>query len=275
MGDRIKAKTTVGYLEIGEARVECYVLEDGKRVITERGAVKALTNGDSHKRNDLGQYLGRLPGRFAELATRPAIEFSLISGGVAHGRDARWFVEVCQAYVDAYFAGELHAKQYPLAKNASAFLRAAAVLGVETLIDEATGHVGTGEDSAHARFVRELFREQPREWARFWPVDIVDEMCRVFGVQKGHAFPAPLLGVVGRLYRMRLGEEAHDELKRRNPRGEGRDMRHQHFGDRLFDVLRNDLGTLMTLLRMSRSKAHFWELWGWHCTGRGQLALGW
>ncbi len=49
-----------------------------------------------------------------------------------------------------------------------------------------------------------------------------------------------------------------------------RSMHFQHFS-----VFRSDMVNIKTFMRMSASKEQFWPLWGWHCTGRGQLRLGW
>ncbi|WP_434047142.1 MULTISPECIES: hypothetical protein [Sorangium] len=278
---RLKAKTTAGYIELGPAgaerpvRVECYVLEDGRRVISQAGAVRALTGGGSGKRDDLGRYLRRLPSRFAGLSLQAAIEFDRVEGGIAHGREARWFIDVCNAYIEAREAGELHPKQLPLAAQAQRFVSAAAVVGVEALVDEATGYQAGPEDSATTRFLKELFRENPREWKRFWKDDVVHELCRTFRIRQTQAFPAPLMGVIGKLYSLRLGDEAHEELKRINPRGAERDMHFQRFGDRLFDQFSKDIPALKALLLVSSSKEQFWELWTTYCTGRGQMRFGW
>lgn len=272
---RAKAKTAVGHIQFGEVRVECYVLEDGRRVITPRGAVRALTGNDATNPKGFGSYLARLPERFAELATRPAVEFERVEGGVATGREARWFVDVCNAYMSARESGELHPKQLHLAANAQRFISAAATVGVDALVDEATGNIPEGDDSVSARFLREVFRKNPRDWDRFWPKDIVRELCRTFRIQQTQAFPAPLMGVIGKLYNVRLGKEAHEELKRVNPRGPERDMHFQHFGDELFDAVKGDMQALRALLLVSSSKEQFWQLWTTYSTGRGQLQLGW
>ncbi|WP_437310011.1 hypothetical protein [Sorangium sp. So ce388] len=209
------------------------------------------------------------------MASRTAIEFDRVEGGIAHGREARWFIDVCNAYIDAREAGELHPKQLPLAAQAQRFVSAAAVIGIEALVDEATGYQPGPEDSAATRFLKELFRADPRKWKRSWPEDVVYELCRTFRIQQTQAFPAPLMGVIGKLYNLRLGDEAHEELKRLNPRGPDRDMHFQHFGDRLFEQFSSDMGALRALLLVSSSKEQFWDLWTTYCTGRGQLRFGW
>src|SRR5690242_11209202 len=115
---------------------DVYNLDDGRRVLSQRGAVRALVAGpDATNPKALGAYLARLPARFADLSTRPDIEFDLPGGGVAKGRDALWFVDVLRAYKDAWRKEELHPSQVHLAKNADAMLDALAVGGIAALID--------------------------------------------------------------------------------------------------------------------------------------------
>lgn len=274
---RIRAITKAGILF---GACECYVLEDGRRVLSQRGIVRALTAKDGGKaagleKGNLGQYLGSLPKRFAYLATDSDVEIARQEGGTAIGRDARWFVDLLNAYVDAFFAGELHASQAHLAANARRLLAAAATIGIEALVDEATGYEPAPDDTRMTRFLKELFREDPRKWERFWPEDVINEFCRTFRIRKTQAFPAPLLGVIGKLYETRFGSEQHAELKRINPSGPDRNMHHQHFSDRLLGVMSGDMAAVRALLLVSASKEQFWELWTGYCTGRAQLRLAW
>lgn len=92
--------------------LDCYVLEDGRHLVSQRGVVRALTNG-GRDRGDLGTYLERLPSRFAGLTAAAEVEFSLPGGGVAKGREAMWFVDLLKAYDEADDAGELHPRANP------------------------------------------------------------------------------------------------------------------------------------------------------------------
>lgn len=123
--------------------------------------------------------------------------------------------------------------------------------------------------------LREFFRDDARDYEPFWDGDIVGEFCRTFRIQNGPRFPAPLFGVIGKLYRERLGDDAHQELKRLNPSGPERDMHHQRFSDRLLETFEGDKAAIRALLLVSSSKHQFWELWSTYCNGRGQLRLGW
>ncbi|NUP08419.1 MAG: hypothetical protein HOW73_20405 [Polyangiaceae bacterium] len=274
---KTKAATRPGFLFGGAA--ECFVLADGRRVLSQRGALRAITVKSDGKAtgpgsHDLDRFIARLPKRFGYLSAVPAIEFVTQDGKAAHGREARWFVQVCNAYVEAALAGELHPSQLHLATNARRIIEAASTIAIEDLVDEATGYAGENE-SRIARFMRELFREDPRKWQRFWPDDVVKLACEVFRIRRTQQFPAPMLGVIGKLYDIRLGREQHEELKKLNPAGPDRNMHHQHFSEKLLELMSNDMSAIRAYLIATSSKEQFWELWTAYCTGKAQLRLGW
>jgi hypothetical protein len=101
--------------------VECYILEDGRYVISASGEAKALASlgnaeeSRGRKRGDLKTYLERLPKEVAHLAAAASIQFLTTRGDVAHGREAQQFIDDCAAYSEALERGLLHPKQEHIA----------------------------------------------------------------------------------------------------------------------------------------------------------------
>lgn len=125
-------------------RVDCYVLSDGRRLISQRGELRALRGTESHgpEKGDLGRYLARLPSRYEHLTTDPSVDFTLPQGGAtALGRTPDHFVSVLRAYVESYKEEELHARQVPMAKRAMDLLCLLAGKAINDMIDEACGLV--------------------------------------------------------------------------------------------------------------------------------------
>jgi hypothetical protein len=134
--------------------LECHVLEDETRVLTQRGILRALRSqadpNDSEdltrgrERGDLGQYLARLPSRFHDLTRGHEIEFDApqAHGGSvrAIGRPVEFFIGVLRAYSEGFAAGELHRAQLPMAKRAVTLLSLLAGKALERMIDEACGY---------------------------------------------------------------------------------------------------------------------------------------
>lgn len=277
---RPKAITT-GVLSFGGVEVDCYNLDNGRRVISQRAIVRVLT-GTGHKagrdRGDLRQYVARIPHESAEklVATRSEVEFVLPSGTTSIGRDAEWLIDLCNAYVDAAIAGTLHRKQLRLAGQARAIVAACAKTGIAALIDEATGYQYVREHGILGDIFARALREQASPWKRTWQDETVDALCRTFRIQRiGREFPAPLMGVVGKLYRTLLGSEVHDELRRRNPRGEGRDVHTQWMADDTLGALRDHLHVIEAFARTCDSKSQFWDRMERYASGgRGQMEFG-
>jgi hypothetical protein len=106
-----------GDIWFGKVVVDGYVLDDGRRVLSQRGVLRALGAGTTGGL-DLVRRLRRLPRRYAYLLSVPGVTFDLPGGGVAIGREAQFLVDVCYAYCDAGMAGLLHRSQIPAASAA-------------------------------------------------------------------------------------------------------------------------------------------------------------
>ncbi len=254
MSERLKA---VAAGTIFNGAVDCYVLSDERRVITQRGAVRALSGGAEDGK--IGRYLSRLPARFAELSAGPTLEFDLPGGGGALGRDGQWFVDVLKAYKSAWRAGEFkHPAQVRLAENADAILDSLAGVAIVALIDEATGYQHVREFDVLARLFEQTLRKTAGERRLLWEDGLVASLCKTYRIARtGAGVPAPLLGVIGWIYRLVLGREVHAEMKRRNPRRANRDMNYQWFQDGLRELVEDDLRIIKALSDTSASKDDF------------------
>jgi hypothetical protein len=268
---------STGALKFGSAEVDCYNLDDGRRVLSQRGVIRGLTGGAKGGPGaaNLARYIDRLPEKHRALALVPVVEFVLPSGTVAHGREADWFVDLCNAYVDAAVEGALTKQQIHLGRQARAIVSACAKTGIAALIDEATGFQYVREHGMLASIFEKALRREAGEWQRRWQDDVVDALCRTFRIQRsGKEFPAPLMGVVGKLYRTILGAEVHDELKRRNPRGDDRDVHTQWMTDDVLSALRDHMEVIKAFAMTTDSKTQFWSrLERYASGGKGQVDL--
>ncbi len=129
-----------GSLEIG---ISCYVLEDGRRVISRTGATDFLTGGKGG--GNLESYTGiqALKDYIPENLPGEMIEFTLpgVVNKTVRGMQAETFLDICTAYVTAWQAGKLESEaQIKIAMKAAMFTAACAKVGLIALIDEATGY---------------------------------------------------------------------------------------------------------------------------------------
>lgn len=152
----------------GDSGLECYVLDDGKRVISLRTVVKAIASTES---GNLGSYIGAnglKPFLNSELILGETIDFALPGTQFrSRGITAEAFLDICNAYVSALRAGTLETqRQREIAIQASILLSACAKVGLIALIDEATGYQSEREGDALQLKLRAFIAEELRGWEK-------------------------------------------------------------------------------------------------------------
>lgn len=168
-----------GELTLGENTVDCYVLDNGDRVISMGAAVSALAKTKSA---DLAEYIGvnsLKPYINKELVLAEAIVFN-IPGSTYTGRGikAETFLDICNAYVMAFSAGALSTeKQQQIAIRCSVLLASCAKVGLIALIDEATGYQYERQDNALQLKLKAFIADEMRGWEKTFP----DELWEQFG----------------------------------------------------------------------------------------------
>lgn len=118
--------------------MECHVLSDHRRVLTQREVVRVLSGG--RESGNLQRYLDRNPLTDADFDPDPAINFTIPrTNVVAMGYEATSLIEICDRYLQAREQNLLKPSQMKLAMQAEIVLRSCAKVGIIALIDEATG----------------------------------------------------------------------------------------------------------------------------------------
>lgn len=168
-----------GILRIGDAELDVYVLEDGKRVISLNKVVKAITDREG---GNLGEYIGvsALKGFIdKDLVLGESVEFE-VPGTQFRGRGitAENFLAICQGYVEALRQNSLSTeRQREIAIRCSILLSSCAKVGLIALIDEATGYQYERAEDALEIKLRAFIAEELRAWEKTFP----DEMWEEFG----------------------------------------------------------------------------------------------
>jgi len=242
--------------------VDCYVLEDGRRVVSQRGILRALQNAEDEFEAGstyIGRYLAKLPSEYKGLASSPTIKFQPPRGAPAIGRPAEWVVDFFQAYVDAHFEGKLHPSQEPLARNAARILRTLGKVGLSALIDEATGYELVREQGALAKLFDRLLRPAPAPWERMFQHSLIVALCKLDRVDwEGGRHPRHLASTQKRIYDMLVSPEVGAELRRRNPQPHHGSNHHQILTDDAKENFRQQLAIVEVIANQSHSKADFW-----------------
>lgn len=249
--------------------VDCYVLEDKTRVISMRGAVRALTRGpdssgktSGSETGNLGQYLRNLPSKYEHLAAGKSLRFAMQARGMANGITAEQFYDILVAYSEAADLGEItHPGQLRIAANCNRLVRACGKIGIVALVDEATGYQSQRAPDELHTLVDKYLRETPGEWKRLWDKDVVSKLCGLYGIeQRGESFPTFACTVVGKLYKIILPGEVYAEMRSRNGSGDDRKGKlHQFFKEALWRFVHNDVPFVAYMARVSRTRQEFWN----------------
>src|SRR5664280_281309 len=140
-------------LRIGDIEIECYVLDDGRRVLTQASFLEALgrhrkanvrresTEGGEEPLPAILQ--GKAISGFVTdeiLEKSRPIRFKIPGGSRAYGYDATVLPIVCEMYLKARDNNTLDRQQEHVADQAEILIRGLAHVGIIALVDEATGY---------------------------------------------------------------------------------------------------------------------------------------
>ncbi len=239
--------TKLGKLHLGGRDLECAVLEDGTRVLSQRMFTKALdapSGGAAFKRR-FQEGVADLPIFLAYERLRPFIDKELAAslnspieyvpehgGRTALGIKAEFVPKVCDVWLKARDAGVLTDRQKRIAQQADILIRGLAHVGIAALVDEATDYQEIRDKHALEAILDKFLRKEFAAWAKTFPDEFYQEMFRLRGWQwRGMKVNRP--SVVGHytndLVYERLAPELLTELQRLNPKDEKGHRKVKHF----------------------------------------------
>lgn len=259
-------------LRIGDLEIPCYVLEDGRRVLVQRGMMSALNMTQGTAGRGPGDRLTRfaatksispyISNELRDVITNP-IPFR-VGGSVANGYEATVIADLCDAVLSARDDGVLHYQQEHIAKRCNILVRGFARVGIIALVDEATGYQEVRARKALEEILDKFLSDELRKWAKTFPDEFYKEMFRLRGWSYA-PFTVKRPGVVGKytndLVYDRLAPGVLDELRRKNPsdeKGRRKNRHHQWLTEDVGDPrLREHLASVITLMRASNDWPQF------------------
>ena len=174
---------------IGSVQIECYVLDNLKRVIHKRGMAKALgmkSEGGNVFMRAMGRKgLGSVMGDELRSRLDNPLIFKTLTSDLGHGYDATILIDICDAIIQASKDNKLGPNQEDLAKQAEIIIRASAKLGIVALVDDATGFIA---DKRREQY-KELFREFVREEIKLYdepqfPDQLFNVIYKIYGLPR-------------------------------------------------------------------------------------------
>lgn len=178
-------------LTIGEIEIPCYVLEDGRRVLAQRGMVSALgmSRGGSSKGGGdrlaifiSGKALEPFIGEELKAVINSPIQFKTPLGMVANAYDAQILADVCEAVLTARSEKRLQKQQEHIAHQCEVLMRGFARVGIIALIDEATGYQKDRAKNALAEILEKFVAKELQPWVKTFPTDYYEQLFRLYNL---------------------------------------------------------------------------------------------
>lgn len=259
----IPKATHVGELKFGDIVIQCAVLEDGTRVLSQRGFLSALGRAKTTRKETgvnspvflAAKNLNPFIGADLEPASTPIV---FRYHGKALGYRAELLPRVCNVFLKARDAGVLLPSQKHIAQQCDFLIRGLAEVGIIALIDEATGYQKDRKEDELRKILEAYISPELRPWQRRFPEEYYREIFRLSGLQYD---PLKRPGFVGHLTNQIIYEQLPggvlEELRRKNPE---RKVRHHQFltGDIGCPHLERQLTKVVTAMQLSTD---WWDFW--------------
>jgi hypothetical protein len=244
MKEKITLRAThQGMLHIANMEIPAFVLEDGRRMISQRGLRKSI--GMSGSGGNLGEQrtlnlVSKIGEKGLESTNLVAqistpLYFKTPKGGLpVFGYEATILTDLCEFILQARDQDLLTSGQDRYAIASEALMRSLAKVGIVALVDEATGFQEVRDRLALQKILEKyLLEEYQKTWAKRFPNEFYEEMFRLKGWQWNNLSVARP-GVVGTytndIVYKRLAPDVLKEIQKKNKQlqEEGQGKVHQH-----------------------------------------------
>lgn len=289
MEDKILKASYTGVLNIGNADLLCYVLEDGTRVLAATSFFKAFDRPRKGRKSqeDRQFFEGTelpsfLPKNIFEAYKKAAIDAKNVSiladindiiegtkpiqfydgGKLKSGYKSNLLVKTCELYSRAKDMELLRDSQIQVAEKAKILLYAFASVGIDGLIDEATGYKHDPKYAGLRVLLNQYIAEGLQKWTRTFPDKFFEYLDKLYGNEKTTSQNRPRY--YGRFINAHIYEpiekgyvkERLDELNI-NDDGTRKARFHQWLTEFGKSQLILQIGQVMGLMQFSASKRFF------------------
>lgn len=268
----VPTATHVGVLRIADLELPCFVLSDGRRVISGRGMTTAIgMKGRGQGVTRIATHpniKGKLSNSLA-MAIQNPIKFAGVGGRETDGFEATTLNDLCEAILQARDAGDLKTEQdRRYAQFADMLTRSFARIGIIALVDEATGYQKVRARDELQTILAAYISPDLLPWAKRFPDNFYEHLHRVRGwpyAPGNNARNAYIGKLTNALIYEQLPRGVLEDLRAKNPRDPNTKRRkHTHH-----ELLTSDVGhphldkqilAVTTLLSVSDDWAEFTKL---------------
>jgi len=196
-----------GKLEIGNSELFCYVLDDGTRLLSATSVFTAFGRSRKGRRSEKDKSYIRVGGEQTELPpflpanliksqenNQNKLYFNEISsilgwaeeihfydGGVKKtGYKSQLLIEICNLYINARKYNSLLQSQVEASRCAEVLLQAFAKVGLDGLIDEATGYNKDPKYEGLRILLNQYIAEGLQKWTKTFPDKFFEKLDKLY-----------------------------------------------------------------------------------------------
>jgi len=258
-------------IRIADLAIPCYVLDDGRRVITMNGMIDTLGMA---RGGAMVKGMNRLELFVSRERLKPFVSSNLherirnpirfrIGRTTAYGFDSDTLIDVAEAVIQADNKGTLQKQQAAIAHQCRVITSSLTRIGLIALIDEATGYQSKRDKDELQQILTAYLLPEHRPWMQTIPDEFTNEIYRVYGWVRTANNRGPRYA--GKLIRNLIYEKlpkpvlpALDEANPSNAKYQRKHRHHQFLTEKQgLDHFRTQVITVMTLLRISKNKGDF------------------
>lgn len=249
-----------GEIAFGDLKLECHVLSDYRRVITQSEFVRVLTGGTA---TNFSRYLANNPLIARGISHSLPIRFNIAKQTMKAplGFEVTALIETCDQFLAA--RATLSKSQLPMAIRAEIIMRACAKVGIVALVDEATGFQQIREKNALRLKLQAFISEDLQEWARMFPDDFWIQLARLEGIRY-HPNSRPLRWgkyVMAFVYDA-IDKDIGKELRSKNPKPRHRRNHHQWLKEFGRDKVHDQITGVIAIMKSCDSFEEFQRKFG-------------
>jgi len=258
-------------LKIGDIEIPCYVLEDGTRVLSQRGFIAGVGMSLGSSRSGDARHVALLEAE----GVKPHVNNDLLpmlrnpikfqnphGGGVAYGYPATVLADFCDAVLAARRAGTLPARQAQVAEQCEILVRGFARVGIIALVDEATGYQRERAKDALAQILEAFVAKELQPYVKTFPPEFYEHLFRLRGLpyppEKASYRPQYFGVLTNNIVYDRIAPGVRSELKLQAAKDEKKGKLHQRLTPDLgHPKLREHLSSVVTIMKLSKDYEDF------------------
>lgn len=258
--------THEGVINILGKKLPCVVLEDSRRLISEKSIFHAFNRQSRGSRSDLPSFIDAknlIPFTTEEIMSSiKRIPYLNNNKAECSGYSAETIPIVCEIYLSAKKSNKLTLAQLKLADVAEQLLKSLSRVGIIGLIDEATGYQLTRPRDALEAYLNKFLSKELASWCKRFPDEFYENIYKLkrwpeFSTSKNK------YSVVGHytndIVYSRIGKDVLEELKSRVPDTSKESMHQWLSVDTGHPILSQHIHSVIGLQRLALLQGHTWK----------------